>query len=96
MRFCYRHLVLSFPLLSYRVTDHINLPFRVIPIIEEQGKTSVTVNVKVGMPPPPPFTVPGITQPLSCSIPRFLQILALSCLPVPSPCVSRYAHLNLT
>lgn len=31
---------------SYRITDNVNLPFRIIPVIEEQGKTRVVVNIK--------------------------------------------------
>lgn len=43
----------SSPLLSspalpcrYRISDNVNLPFRVIPVIEEQGKTRVVLNIK--------------------------------------------------
>lgn len=36
----------EFELMKYRITDNVNLPFRVIPIIEEQGKTRVVMNVK--------------------------------------------------
>lgn len=36
----------EFELMKYRITDNVNLPFRVIPVIEEQGKTRVVVNVK--------------------------------------------------
>ena len=30
----------------YRISDNVNLPFRVIPVIEEQGKTRVVMNIK--------------------------------------------------
>jgi AP-2 complex subunit mu-1 len=36
----------EFELMRYRITDNVNLPFRVIPVIEEQGKTRVVMNVK--------------------------------------------------
>jgi AP-2 complex subunit mu-1 len=32
--------------MKYRITDNVNLPFRIIPVIEEQGKTRVVMNVK--------------------------------------------------
>ena len=31
----------------YRITQHIKLPFRVIPVVEEQGQTKVLINLKV-------------------------------------------------
>lgn len=37
----------EFELMRYRITENINLPFRVIPVIEERGKESVSVNVKI-------------------------------------------------
>jgi AP-2 complex subunit mu-1 len=36
----------EFELMKYRITDNVNLPFRIIPVIEEQGKTRVVMNVK--------------------------------------------------
>ena len=36
----------EFELMRYRITDSVNLPFRVIPVVEEQGKTRVVMNVK--------------------------------------------------
>jgi AP-2 complex subunit mu-1 len=33
--------------MKYRVTDNVNLPFRILPNIQEEGETRVTVNVKV-------------------------------------------------
>ena len=36
----------EFELMRYRITDNVNLPFRVIPVIEEQGKTRVVMNIK--------------------------------------------------
>jgi AP-2 complex subunit mu-1 len=36
----------DFELMKYRIADSVNLPFRLIPVIEEQGKTRVVMNVK--------------------------------------------------
>lgn len=36
----------EFELMKYRITDNVNLPFRILPVIEEQGKTRVVLNVK--------------------------------------------------
>mmetsp|Transcript_5447 Transcript_5447/g.10379 ORF Transcript_5447/g.10379 Transcript_5447/m.10379 type:complete len:429 (+) Transcript_5447:180-1466(+) len=36
----------EFELMRYRVTDNINLPFRIIAAIQEDGQTRVTINVK--------------------------------------------------
>ena len=36
----------EFELMRYRITENVNLPFRVIPVIEEQGATRVVINVK--------------------------------------------------
>lgn len=36
----------EFELMRYRISDSVNLPFRVIPVIEEQGKTRVVMNIK--------------------------------------------------
>jgi len=36
----------EFELMRYRITENINLPFRLIPVIEERDKTTVSVNVK--------------------------------------------------
>lgn len=36
----------EFELMRYRITDNVNLPFRVIPVIEEQGKSRVVINIK--------------------------------------------------
>jgi len=36
----------EFELMKYRITENVNLPFRVIPVIEEQGKTRVVMNIK--------------------------------------------------
>ena len=36
----------EFELMKYRITDNVNLPFRIIPVIEEQGKTRVVMNIK--------------------------------------------------
>lgn len=36
----------DFELAKYRISDNVNLPFRVIPVIEEQGKTRVVMNIK--------------------------------------------------
>lgn len=33
--------------MRYRVSDNIKLPFRLIPAIQEEGKSKVTFNVKV-------------------------------------------------
>eukprot|EP00850_Spirogloea_muscicola_P006480 SM000030S11489 [mRNA] locus=s30:959905:963424:- [translate_table: standard] len=37
----------EFELMKYRITEGINLPFRVLPIIKELGRTRMEVNVKV-------------------------------------------------
>lgn len=34
--------------MKYRITDNINLPFRILPVIEEAGRTRMLINVKVG------------------------------------------------
>jgi AP-2 complex subunit mu-1 len=36
----------EFELMKYRITENVNLPFRIIPVIEEQGKTRVVMNIK--------------------------------------------------
>ena len=36
----------EFELMRYRITENVNLPFRVIPVIEEQGTTRVVYNIK--------------------------------------------------
>ncbi len=36
----------EFELMRYRITDNVNLPFRIIPVVEEQGKTRVVMNIK--------------------------------------------------
>lgn len=37
----------EFELMKYRITEGVNLPFRVLPIIKELGRTRLEVNVKV-------------------------------------------------
>lgn len=37
----------EFELMRYRVTENVNLPFRLIPAIQEEGRNRVAVNVKV-------------------------------------------------
>lgn len=37
----------EFELMRYRITDNINLPFRLVPAIQEEGKTRVAVNLKI-------------------------------------------------
>eukprot|EP00741_Cyanophora_paradoxa_P019768 tig00021168_g19079.t1 len=37
----------EYELMSYRITDNINYPFKVIPIVKELGRTRLEVNVKV-------------------------------------------------
>jgi AP-2 complex subunit mu-1 len=37
----------EFELMKYRITEGINLPFRVLPSIKELGRTRMEVNVKV-------------------------------------------------
>ena len=37
----------EFQLMSYRITESINLPFRVLPVVKELGRTRIEVNVKV-------------------------------------------------
>jgi len=37
----------QFELMKYRITDNINLPFRVIPIVKEVGRTHVEISVTV-------------------------------------------------
>jgi len=36
----------EFELMKYRITDNVNLPFRLIPAIQEEGDTRVTANLK--------------------------------------------------
>jgi len=36
----------EFELMRYRITDNVNLPFRLIPALQEEGNTSVTISVK--------------------------------------------------
>mmetsp|Transcript_13449 Transcript_13449/g.39155 ORF Transcript_13449/g.39155 Transcript_13449/m.39155 type:complete len:434 (-) Transcript_13449:462-1763(-) len=36
----------EFELMRYRVTDNINLPFRLIPAIQEESKSKMTINLK--------------------------------------------------
>jgi AP-2 complex subunit mu-1 len=33
--------------MSYRITENVNLPFRVLPVVKELGRTRLEVNVKV-------------------------------------------------
>ena len=37
----------QFELMRYRISENVNLPFRFLPVMEEQGDTRVIVNVKV-------------------------------------------------
>jgi len=37
----------EFQLMSYRITESINLPFRVLPVVKELGRTRIEVDVKV-------------------------------------------------
>jgi len=37
----------EFQLMNYRISDSINLPFRVLPVVKELGRTRIEVNVKV-------------------------------------------------
>jgi AP-2 complex subunit mu-1 len=37
----------DFELMKYRVADNINLPFRIIPAVQEEGTTKVTINLKI-------------------------------------------------
>lgn len=41
-----RHFL--YPCRRYRITEGINLPFRVLPLVKELGRTRFEVNVKVG------------------------------------------------
>jgi AP-2 complex subunit mu-1 len=36
----------EFELMRYRVTDNVNLPFRIIPAVQEEGKTNVSLDLK--------------------------------------------------
>ncbi|CAM9355930.1 unnamed protein product [Chrysoparadoxa australica] len=36
----------EFELMRYRVTDNVNLPFRIIPAVQEEGRTRVSINLK--------------------------------------------------
>ena len=36
----------EFELMRYRVTDNVNLPFRIVPAVQEDGKTSVSISLK--------------------------------------------------
>ena len=37
----------EFQLMSYRITENVNLPFRVLPVVKELGRTRLEVNVKI-------------------------------------------------
>lgn len=37
----------EFQLMSYRITENVNSPFRVLPVVKELGRTRLEVNVKV-------------------------------------------------
>ena len=37
----------EFELMKFRVTDNVNLPFRVLPVVEEHGAQRVSYNIKV-------------------------------------------------
>jgi len=37
----------EFELMRYRVTDNINQPFRIMPVVQEEGHTRVSINLKV-------------------------------------------------
>jgi len=37
----------EFQLMSYRITENVHLPFRVLPVVKELGRTRLEVNVKV-------------------------------------------------
>lgn len=37
----------EFKLMSYRITDNVNLPFRVLPVVKELGRTRLEINIKV-------------------------------------------------
>ncbi|RWW90318.1 hypothetical protein BHE74_00000535 [Ensete ventricosum] len=52
----------SRPIKRYRITEGVNLPFRVLPTIKELGRTRMEVNVKVPM-----FTASGLRV-------RFLKV----------------------
>lgn len=36
----------EFELMRYRITENVNLPFRLVPVVEERGDVSVVVNIK--------------------------------------------------
>eukprot|EP00501_MAST-03F_sp_TOSAG23-6_P000254 GSMAST32.ASY1.ANO1.260.1 assembled CDS len=36
-----------FELMSYRITNNVKLPIRILPVIEEQGSTKVIINLKI-------------------------------------------------
>eukprot|EP00611_Tribonema_gayanum_P025331 TRINITY_DN5740_c0_g1_i1.p2 TRINITY_DN5740_c0_g1~~TRINITY_DN5740_c0_g1_i1.p2 ORF type:complete len:440 (-),score=189.16 TRINITY_DN5740_c0_g1_i1:133-1452(-) len=36
----------EFELMRYRVSDNVNLPFRIVPAVQEEGRTRVTINLK--------------------------------------------------
>jgi len=36
-----------FELMTYRVTDNVNLPFKLFPVVQEIGKSRVEINLKV-------------------------------------------------
>jgi hypothetical protein len=38
-----------FELMTYRITDNINLPFKVMPLVQEFGKNRVEANIKVNL-----------------------------------------------
>jgi len=37
----------EFQLMQYRITENVNLPFRVLPVVKELGRTRLEINVKI-------------------------------------------------
>jgi len=37
----------EFQLMTYRITENVNLPFRVLPVVKELGRTRLEINIKV-------------------------------------------------
>eukprot|EP00965_Chrysotila_dentata_P066700 2208251-Pleurochrysis_carterae.AAC.1 len=51
----------EFQLMTYRITENVNLPFRVLPVVKELGRTRLEINIKASAHiwrPPAPLSRP--------------------------------------
>lgn len=56
----------EFELMRYRITDNVNLPFRVMPVLEEHGRSRVSYNVKVVANFPPKLYATNVVFKFPC------------------------------